>query len=306
MTSAPMTSAPTSSAAHRLMLVHAHPDDETLITGGTIAAARDAGIEVLVVTCTLGEEGEIIGDEIAGLAAQHADQLGGYRYWELQRALSALEAPESRGRVRGVLLGGAGRWRDSGMAGTDGSRNPRAFINAPLVDTASELAALIQDFRPHVLTTYDPNGTYGHPDHIRVHEVTHRAVELAAGAPSGWNVPRLFWSVIGHGAFEEQAARLTGVPEGWLHDPASGLGLFPDEKITTRIDVRAQRDRKAAALRCHATQIMIDLPNRAFALSNRVAQPIMDEEHFVLARAAGHPVPDERVAHDLFAGLGTT
>ncbi|MBD8506268.1 N-acetyl-1-D-myo-inositol-2-amino-2-deoxy-alpha-D-glucopyranoside deacetylase [Hoyosella sp. G463] len=301
-----MTRSRTTSAARRLMLVHAHPDDETLITGGTIAAACDAGIEVLVVTCTLGEEGEIIGDELAGLAAQHADQLGGYRYWELQRALSALEAPESRGRVRGVFLGGAGRWRDSGMAGTDGSRNPRAFINAPLVDTASALAALIQDFQPHVVTTYDPNGTYGHPDHIRVHEVTHRAVELAAASARGWDVPRLYWSVIGHQAFQENAARLSGVPADWVREPGGGLGLFPDEQITTRIDVRDQRDRKAAALQCHATQIMVDLPNRAFALSNWVAQPIMDEEHFVLVRTTGHPVPDGQAAHGLFAGPGPT
>nr|WP_278313389.1 N-acetyl-1-D-myo-inositol-2-amino-2-deoxy-alpha-D-glucopyranoside deacetylase [Lolliginicoccus levis] len=294
------------SPARRLMLVHAHPDDETLITGGTIAAACDAGTEVLVVTCTLGEEGEIIGDELAGLAAQHADQLGGYRYGELRRALEALEGSASRGSVRGTFLGGAGRWRDSGMAGTDGALNPRAFTNAPLEETANELAVLIQEFRPHVVTTYDPHGTYGHPDHIRVHEVTHRAVELAADPPRGWDVPRLYWSVIGHRAVQEHAARLTSVPAGWLHDPAGGLGLFPDEQITTRIDVRAQRDRKAAALRCHATQVMIDLPNRAFALSNWVAQPIMDEEHFVLVRNAGHPVPDDQVAHDLFAGLGTT
>ncbi|MFD2393435.1 PIG-L family deacetylase [Dietzia aerolata] len=106
-------------AGLRVLLVHAHPDDESITTGGTIAMLVAAGAEVTVVTCTLGEEGEVLGDEFAGLVADRADQLGGYRISELATALRAM------GVRRTHFLGGAGRWRDSGMAGTP-QRSTRA------------------------------------------------------------------------------------------------------------------------------------------------------------------------------------
>ena len=160
----------------RLLFVHAHPDDETITNGVTIAHYAARGADVRVVTCTLGEEGEVIGDRWAQLCVNHADQLGGYRIGELTAALHALG-------VQGpIFLGGAGRWRDSGMPGTP-QRHRAKFVDADIAEQVAELAALIDGLRPHVVVTYDPNGGYGHPDHIRTHEVTTAAVE-ASGASS--------------------------------------------------------------------------------------------------------------------------
>ncbi|MFO7165189.1 MAG: N-acetyl-1-D-myo-inositol-2-amino-2-deoxy-alpha-D-glucopyranoside deacetylase, partial [Mycolicibacterium hassiacum] len=144
----------------RLLFVHAHPDDETLTTGATIAHYAARGAQVRVVTCTLGEEGEVIGDEWALLAVDHADQLGGYRIAELTAALRALGADGPH------YLGGAGRWRDSGMAGTPARRQQR-FVDADDREVIGALVAVIRELRPHVVVTYDPGGGYGHPDHIQ-------------------------------------------------------------------------------------------------------------------------------------------
>lgn len=288
--------------ARRVMFVHAHPDDETLITGGTIARSVQDGAEVMVVTCTLGEEGEVIGDEYALLVAGEADQLGGYRISELTRALNALSSGKP---LKPVFLGAAGQFRDSGMFGMPSSRNPRAFINAALDVTAGKLASLIEAFEPHVVTTYDPDGTYGHPDHMQAHTVTHAAVTRAA--EHGWDVPKLYWAVAGrkYAANAEQALR--EVPAEWVRDPASGLGRFPDEKITTRIDVSDVLDAKRAALRAHATQVTLSPDGCSFALSNNIAQPVLAEEHFVLARASASLREklsvDTLCETDLFAGL---
>nr|MDQ2723648.1 N-acetyl-1-D-myo-inositol-2-amino-2-deoxy-alpha-D-glucopyranoside deacetylase [Actinomycetota bacterium] len=158
----------------RLLLVHAHPDDETLTTGGTIAHYAAAGAEVTVLTCTLGEQGEVIGEHWAGLVAAEADQLGGYRVGELSTALAALGVP---GGAR--FLGGAGRWRDSGMAGTAAAEHPRSFVRAGEAAVRA-MAEAITQLRPHVVVTYDPAGSYGHPDHVQAHRVTTAAVERAA------------------------------------------------------------------------------------------------------------------------------
>ena len=152
----------------RLLFVHAHPDDECLTTGGTIARYAADGADVRVVTCTLGEEGEVIGDRYRFLAVDAADQLGGYRISELTKALSALGVAEP------IFLGGPGRWRDSGMEGTP-SRRHRRFIDAGEA-AVTELGLLIDQMRPHVVVTYDPEGGYGHPDHRHVHTVTAAAV----------------------------------------------------------------------------------------------------------------------------------
>ena len=161
----------------RLLFVHAHPDDESLGTGATIAHYAARGANVRVVTCTLGEEGEVIGDRWAELAVDRADQLGGYRIGELTAALRALGVSEPR------YLGGAGRWRDSGMAGTE-TRRRRRFVDADDREAVGALVAIIRQQRPHVVVTYDPNGGYGHPDHIHTHQVTSAAVAAAgSGGP---------------------------------------------------------------------------------------------------------------------------
>src|SRR5262249_5765977 len=155
--------APVGLTARRLLLVHAHPDDETITTGATMAYYAATGAHVTLVTCTLGEEGEIHVPELAALAADQADQLGGYRLVELERACQALGATDPR------FLGGAGRYRDSGMMGTPANDNPRAFWQADLHEAAGHLVEIMRELRPQVLVTYDANGGYGHPDHINAH-----------------------------------------------------------------------------------------------------------------------------------------
>jgi N-acetyl-1-D-myo-inositol-2-amino-2-deoxy-alpha-D-glucopyranoside deacetylase len=242
-----MTGGPPS---RRLLLVHAHPDDETLMTGGTIAHYLAAGVDVAVVTFTLGEEGEVIGPQWAGLAADGgADQLGGFRIGELAAALAAL-SPDGSEPLAPRFLGGAGRWRDSGMAGSPASRNPRALVQAPLTDVVEALIGELRAFDPHVVITYDAAGTYGHPDHRRVHEACAAAL-----------------------------ARYTG--------ETGELPSYPDDEITAQIDVSAVRGRKVAALAAHATQVTVAPSATEYALSNNIVQPIGTVEYYRRVDAPG-------------------
>ncbi|WP_082929503.1 N-acetyl-1-D-myo-inositol-2-amino-2-deoxy-alpha-D-glucopyranoside deacetylase [Mycobacterium sp. 852013-51886_SCH5428379] len=273
-------------ARPRLLLVHAHPDDETLTTGGTIAHYVARGADVRVVTCTLGEEGEVIGERYAQLAVDHADQLGGYRILELTRALEALGVDEPR------FLGGPGHWRDSGMAGTPPRGHPR-FADADLTDAAGVLATVIDEFRPHVVVTYDPDGGYGHPDHIQAHRVTTAAVTAAR-----WQVPRFFWTVSSTSAMTAGLRHLGEVPAGWTRITIDEVPFgFPDDRIDVVIDVGDSLGAKLAAMRAHATQISVAPDGRSFALSNGIAMPVLAEEHYLLV--SGEPGP----RHDLLAGL---
>ncbi|SLI29244.1 Putative N-Acetyl-1-D-myo-Inosityl-2-Amino-2-Deoxy-alpha-D-Glucopyranoside Deacetylase MshB [Mycobacteroides abscessus subsp. bolletii] len=271
------------------MLVHAHPDDESLTTGGTIARYAAEGADVLLVTCTLGEEGEVIGDRWAQLAVDQADQLGGYRIGELSMALRHL------GVDGPTFLGGAGRWRDSGMADTT-PLHPRAFAGADLNEAVGALTALIDEHRPHVVVTYDPFGGYGHPDHIQAHTVTTAAVEKAS-----WQVAKLYWTVIATSALETGLASITQLPPGCQPAPLDLIPTFADEKISAAIDVSGHRESKVAALRAHATQLTVSDDGSSMALSNLIALPIADIEHFVLVR--GEPGVDTGWESDLFAGV---
>lgn len=283
--------------APRLVLVHAHPDDETLWTGGTAARYAAAGTRVTLVTCTLGEQGEIVPPELRGLAADRADQLGGYRMGELAAACAALGIADRR------RLGGAGRWRDSGMVVAPGGRataapelHPRAFAGPDPAQQAAQVEALVavlEEVRPQVVVTYGPDGGYGHPDHIRAHQVT----MAAAGRVPG--VARVFWAVA------PRSAVLAGI-DGLRAMPGLPFAL-PDElpsvpdAATCAVDVRAQLPAVLAALRAHATQVSVwsDGPGRrAVALSNGVALPIPDVEHYTLARG-----PAAGAHEDLFGGL---
>jgi N-acetyl-1-D-myo-inositol-2-amino-2-deoxy-alpha-D-glucopyranoside deacetylase len=289
-------------APKRLLLVHAHPDDESITTGGTIARYAAEGAEVTVVTCTLGEEGEVVGDEWAQLTADRADQLGGYRIHELGRALAALGVPAPR------FLGGAGHWRDSGMAGTPSAANPRAWVNADRDEAVAALVAVIRELRPHVVVTYDPVGGYGHPDHIQVHHVVTAAVEAAgtgayphAGAP--WDPAKLYWTVTEASALRRGIAEMTGLPDGWQRPGPDDLPCVPDEQVTTVVDVAGVLDAKRAALAAHATQVVVAPGGAQFALSNLVAQPVLEQEHYVLVRGDRGDVDGSGRERDLFAGL---
>jgi N-acetyl-1-D-myo-inositol-2-amino-2-deoxy-alpha-D-glucopyranoside deacetylase len=284
----------------RLLFVHAHPDDETLTTGATIAHYVSRGAQVRVVTCTLGEEGEVIGERWAQLAVDHADQLGGYRIAELSAALNALGVDEP------IFLGGAGRWRDSGMEGT-APRHRQRFVDADPREAVGALVSVIRDLRPHVVVTYDANGGYGHPDHIHAHDVTVAAVAASTGNEypgEPWTVPKLYWTVIAKSAMGAGLDALDDVPPEWIRVSVDDVPFgYPDEAINAVMDVPDQLPAKVAALRAHATQVTVAPDGRSCALSNDIALPIGAIEHYILAAGT----PGERDARgwetDLLAGL---
>jgi N-acetyl-1-D-myo-inositol-2-amino-2-deoxy-alpha-D-glucopyranoside deacetylase len=287
----------------RLLFVHAHPDDESINNGATISYYATRGAEVYVVTCTLGEEGEVIGDHWAQLTVDHADQLGGYRIGELTAALHLLGIGEP------IFLGGAGRWRDSGMAGTQSVSRTQPFVDSG-EEAVTALVDIIRTLRPHVVVTYDPNGGYGHPDHIRAHEVTTAAVTAAgADAASGraWAVPKFYWTVNARSAFAAAAATLTAddlLPDWEL--PSAGIdGLgFGDDRITTRVDATDALPAKVDALHAHATQVVVGPTRRACALTNNLALPILGHEHYILVSGeSGSDLDALGWETDLLAGL---
>lgn len=284
----------------RLLFVHAHPDDETLTTGATIAHYTARGAQVQVLTCTLGEEGEVIGERWAKLAADHADQLGGYRIAELTAALAALGVDSPR------FLGGAGRWRDSGMAGTPPRHQQQRFIDGNIDEQVDALEAVIAELRPHVVVTYDPNGGYGHPDHVHAHLVTTAAVEAAR-----WQVPKLYWTVTSASAMIAGLATLTEVPEHWTQVTDDQFGSygsygFADHAIDAAVDVPDQLLAKVAALRAHETQVSVSPDGRAFALSNDVALPLDACEYYLLAAGAAGERDGRGWEVDLLAGLNVS
>jgi N-acetyl-1-D-myo-inositol-2-amino-2-deoxy-alpha-D-glucopyranoside deacetylase len=284
----------------RLLFVHAHPDDETLTTGATIAHYAARGARVRVVTCTLGEEGEVIGDRWAQLAVGQADQLGGFRIGELTEALKALGIGEP------IFLGGAGRWRDSGMEGTP-PRHRQRFVDADPQEAVGALVAIIRELRPHVVVTYDPQGGYGHPDHIHTHDVTTAAVAASAGADypgEPWTVPKLYWAVVAKSALAAGLDALADVPPDWIRVTAGDLPFgYPDDEIDAVIEVDEQLPAKVAALRAHATQVTVASDGRSFALSNNIVLPIGAVEHYILAEGKSGERDARGWETDLLAGL---
>lgn len=276
----------------RLLFVHAHPDDESLTTGGTIAHYVAQGAHVRVVTCTLGEEGEVIGDRYALLAFDHADQLGGYRIGELTKALNALGVPEPS------FLGGPGRWRDSGMPAKSPEHHT-SFADAG-DDAVQELVAIIEGMRPHVVVTYDPKGGYGHPDHVQAHHIT-----AAAVAAADWRVPKFYWTVIASRALRAGLDALCDVPPDWIRVPdlVEWGFCYADGEIDAIIDAGEHVEAKITALAAHATQVALAPDRRSYALSNNVALPILTEEHYILAAGSAGPRDIRGWETDLLAGL---
>ncbi|MGH3660486.1 MAG: N-acetyl-1-D-myo-inositol-2-amino-2-deoxy-alpha-D-glucopyranoside deacetylase [Micromonosporaceae bacterium] len=288
-----------------MIFVHAHPDDEVVGTGATMARYAAQGARVTLVTCTLGEEGEIHVPELAGLAAHAADQLGGYRISEWHAACDALGVTDRR------FLGGAGRYRDSGMMGLPTNQHPRAFWNADLTEAAGLLVKVLREVRPQVLVTYDPNGFYGHPDHVQAHRVATRAVELAADAEfdrdSGpaWQVSKVYWTAVPRSALArgmEQFRASADNPFAGVQDVADLPFGTPDEQVSAQIDGVGQGARKTAAMRAHATQIPPD--SWLFALAANAGAEALGMEYYVLAAGERGPSGDSsRWEDDLFAGL---
>ncbi|MFD3414329.1 N-acetyl-1-D-myo-inositol-2-amino-2-deoxy-alpha-D-glucopyranoside deacetylase [Streptomyces cyaneofuscatus] len=289
--------------ARRLLLVHAHPDDESINNGATMARYAAEGAHVTLVTCTLGEEGEVIPPALAHLAADRDDALGPHRVGELAGAMKELGVTDHR------FLGGAGRFRDSGMMGTEQNERPGAFWAAPVDEAAAPLVEVIREVRPQVLVTYDPDGGYGHPDHIQAHRVAMRAADLAADPVYGTGAPhtiaKIYWNRVERTVLEAAFDQLrTTAPDTFPGIAAVDdvPGVTGGDEITAEIDGSAYAGAKAAAMRAHATQIAVDGEDAFFALSNDLGQPLLTVECYQLVRGVPGSVGGAR-EDDLFAGL---
>jgi N-acetyl-1-D-myo-inositol-2-amino-2-deoxy-alpha-D-glucopyranoside deacetylase len=297
----------------RLMLVHAHPDDETIGQGATMASYAARGTQVTLVTCTLGEEGEVLVPELAHLASDRDDTLGRHRITELANAMRELGVTDHR------FLGGAGRFRDTGMvwheqghatAGEDVREG--TFWRADLLEASELLVEIIREVRPQVLVTYDQFGGYGHPDHIQAHRVATYATSLAA-VPSyrpelgeAWDIAKVYWGAMSENRMREglralRAAGDTTSFEGM--DPEGPLPGFvvPDEQLAAVVVADDFADAKLRAMRAHATQIAVDGP--FFALSNNIGNQVWGTEFYRIAKGQRGPVNDDGLETDLFAGL---
>ncbi|MFK4143994.1 N-acetyl-1-D-myo-inositol-2-amino-2-deoxy-alpha-D-glucopyranoside deacetylase [Streptomyces sp. NPDC004065] len=287
--------------ARRLLLVHAHPDDESINNGATMARYAAEGALVTLVTCTLGERGEVIPEELRYLGGS---ALGAHRRQELAAAMRELGVTDHR------LLGGAGRYQDSGMMGLPDNDDPGCLWQADVDDAAGHLVAVIREVRPQVLVTYDDNGGYGHPDHIQAHRIAMRAADLAADPAvrpdlgAAWRIAKVYWnrvprSVAG-AAFARLRQELPGLPFARTADVDDVPGVVDDGRVTAAVDGSAYAAAKAAAMRAHATQI--EVAGEYFALSNGLAQPVFTTEYYELVRGRGVPDADG-MESDLFAGV---
>lgn len=300
----------------RLLLVHAHPDDETINSGATMARYAAAGAQVTLVTCTRGEQGEVIPPELAHLEGD-ADALAERRVAELANAMEALGIGDHRFLGDGALdvdqRPDPVRYRDSGMAYDSGGNAVApphmavdAFARADLDGVAAHLVRVLREVRPQVVATYEPGGGYGHPDHVQAHRVTMRAVVLAAdpgyGEGEPWQVAKVYWSVLPEGVVRA-ALRDLADAGATTRDPDGPLPsmVVPDDEVTTVVDASEQLGAKAAALRAHATQVVVG--DGTFAVSNGIAQPLRAVECYRLAVGEPRPPADGGPETDLFAGL---
>jgi LmbE family N-acetylglucosaminyl deacetylase len=322
----PAMTTETAPPAHRptLMTVHAHPDDETIGTGGTMARAVAEGKRVVLVTCTRGEQGEIVVPDMD--TPENHRRLGELRAAELERAMAHLGVTEWEN------LG----YHDSDMMGRAGNLDPRSFWQADLDEAARRLVWLIRRYQPDVVTTYNDFGGYGHPDHIRTHDVAVRAFARAGdkawypeqltsehggtgpGADEGglapWTPSKLYEQAIPASTRTAMRERLEalGKPSFWSPpDDATpeqaaefeaymAKMLVPDETITTWIDISGDPlDRKWSAMLEHVTQIAQDSTFMLFGLDGW--RQAWFKEAYILREST---VETERPETDLFAGLG--
>jgi N-acetyl-1-D-myo-inositol-2-amino-2-deoxy-alpha-D-glucopyranoside deacetylase len=297
----------------RMLLVHAHPDDETIGQGATMAKYVARGTGVTLVTCTLGEEGEVLVPELEHLASDRDDQLGQYRIGELAQAMKELGVTDHR------FLGGPGRYRDSGMvwheeghavAGADVKEG--TFWRADLREAATDLVEVIREVRPQVMVTYDDFGGYGHPDHIQAHRVAMYGAVLAA-VPSyredlgpAWDITKIYWGAMSESRMRDGLRRLresgdTTTFEGM--DPDGDLPSFvtPDRLLSAVVEANEFAEAKIAAMKAHATQITVDGP--FFALSNNIGNEVWGTEFYRLVKGRPGPTNDDGLETDLFAGL---
>jgi N-acetyl-1-D-myo-inositol-2-amino-2-deoxy-alpha-D-glucopyranoside deacetylase len=297
---------------HRLtlMTVHAHPDDETIGTGGTMARAVADGRRVVLVTGTRGELGEIVVPEM-DTPANHR-RLGELRAAELEAAMGELGVTEWEN------LG----YRDSGMMGDPGNRDPRSYWQADLNDAIGRLVWLVRRHQPDVMTSYNDFGGYGHPDHIRTHLVALGAFVRAGDAAAypeqlgdglePWAPTKLYEQAMSRAQRDSMNERMTalGRRSFWLppedatpeqlaeHAAFMDRATVSDDKITTRIDITPYLDQKWAAIRRHVTQISLDSPFMLLGLEGW--RESWSTESYILRESR---IPTTLPETDLFAGL---
>ena len=285
------------SAAKRLLLVHAHPDDETINNGVTMAKYAASGAQVTLVTCTRGEEGEVLVTELANLASDKDDKLGEYREIELKDAMAQLGINDFR------FLGTPNKkWRDSGMMGTPQNERGDVFWQADLDEASLELVNIILEIKPQVLITYDEFGGYGHPDHIKAHRVAMRATELAA--EQGWQVSKIYWNTMPRSVIQMGIEKMKEVGSDFFGAQSADDLPFskPDELVTTVVNAPEYVPQKLAAMKAHATQISVDGP--FFALSNNLGLSVWGDEYYTLVKGEkAAPFDSNGRELDIFAGV---
>jgi N-acetyl-1-D-myo-inositol-2-amino-2-deoxy-alpha-D-glucopyranoside deacetylase len=263
-----------------LMLVHAHPDDEAISTGGVMMKAKAHGHRVVLVTATRGEVGEIHNMD----PEASRPLLGEIRTEELKAA----------GEILGVdrieFLG----YRDSGMVDTADNKDPRSFHQARLDEAAAKLAVLIREERPDVVVTYAEDGVYGHPDHIKAYQVTNAALDLLER--EGWAPKKLYYTAIPRSLMEAFASQMP--EEAQRQNSNMRIAGTPDELVTTRIDVHDYVDQKRKAFGAHVSQ---NDPNSWFTtMASQIYELAFGTEYYQLARGKLGAEPPEP---DLFAGI---
>jgi N-acetyl-1-D-myo-inositol-2-amino-2-deoxy-alpha-D-glucopyranoside deacetylase len=285
------------SAAKRLLLVHAHPDDETINNGVTMAKYAALGAQVTLVTCTRGEEGEVLVNELANLASDKDDKLGEHREIELKDAMDELGIKDFR-----FLGAPSKKWRDSGMMGTPANDRDDVFWQADLEEASNELVKIILEIKPQVLITYDEFGGYGHPDHIKAHRVAMRAAELAAN--QGWQVSKIYWNTMPRSVIQMGIEKMKEVGSDFFGaESADDLPFAkPDELVSTVVNAPEYVPAKLAAMKAHATQISVDGP--FFALSNNLGLSVWGDEYYTLVKGEkAAPFDANGRELDIFAGI---
>ena len=285
------------SASKRLLLVHAHPDDETINNGVTMAKYAKDGAQVTLVTCTRGEEGEVLVAELASLASDKDDKLGQHREIELKDAMAHLGIADFR------FLGAPNKkWRDSGMMGMPQNDRTDVFWQSDLDESANELVKIILEIKPQVLITYDEFGGYGHPDHIKAHRVAMRAAEIAE--THGWKIEKIYWNTMPRSVIQMGIEKMKEVGSDFFGAESVDDLPFakPDELVTSVVHASEFVPQKLAAMKAHATQISVDGP--FFALSNNLGLSVWGDEYYTIVKGEKAAPFDENGRElDLFAGV---
>jgi N-acetyl-1-D-myo-inositol-2-amino-2-deoxy-alpha-D-glucopyranoside deacetylase len=270
----------------RLLFVHAHPDDETLATGVAIAHHVARGDDVHVLTCTLGEEGEVIPAHLAHLEGADGDPLADHRRHELRGALEVLGVTHHL--LGATTEGERAAYRDSGMAGSPAAAHPRAWAGADLADAAAAVRAVLDDVAPDVVVTYDATGGYGHPDHVRTHEATCHAVASAAHPPLLYAVlTPLSWALEDRRWLAEHVPGDRGFVVPGEHD-SFFPSVVPDEVVTHRVVDPSVVPVQTRALTHHETQVVVG--EGWYALSNHVVARLAGREGYArLDPSSGRP-----------------